>query len=256
MSQTSHSHSHTHTENDNAHHTHAHHSSGGFKEANRQWFDSKAHSHEGGYETQPAAQEMANKISATVLETFPFDKSQTVMMDFACGTGMISQRLAQHTKSIIGVDISPKSVDFFNERAAQQGASPEQMKAICADLTERGKVENDLFGGILFDVIVCSVGYHHFEDVDAITKVLVSYLKPGVGTLVIIDFIESPEAEQILKSHGHVVVNTGGFNEEMIKSAFVREGGLQAFSFKPAFQAVMHERIVNMFVAKGVRPSL
>ncbi|CAE6511850.1 unnamed protein product [Rhizoctonia solani] len=223
MSQTSHSHSHTHTENDNAHHTHAHHSSGGFKEANRQWFDSKAHSHEGGYETQPAAQEMANKISATVLETFPFDKSQTVMMDFACGTvletfpfdksqtvmmdfacgtGMISQRLAQHTKSIIGVDISPKSVDFFNERAAQQGASPEQMKAICADLTERGKAENDLFGGILFNVIVCSVGYHHFEDVDAITKVLVSYLKPGVGTLVIIDFIESPEAEQILKSHG------------------------------------------------------
>ncbi|KAH7340116.1 S-adenosyl-L-methionine-dependent methyltransferase [Rhizoctonia solani] len=248
--------SHMHTENDDAHHAHAHHGSGGLKEANRQWFDSKAHSDEGGYEAQPAAQEISSKISAAILDAFPFNKNQTVMMDFACGTGMISQRLVPHTKSIIGVDISPKSVEFFNERAAGQGVSPEQMKAICADLTERGQAQNDLFGGILFDAIICSVGYHHFDDVAAITKKLVSYLKPGIGTLVIVDFIESPEAEHILKSHGHIVGNTGGFNEDMIKSTLVREGGLQDFSFKPSFQAVIHEKVVNMFIAKGVRPSL
>lgn len=249
-------HSHTHTENDDSHQTHAHHGQGGYKEANRQWFDSKAHNNEGGYEAQPAAQEVADKISIAILDAFAFDKSQTVMMDFACGTGMISQRLAPHAKSIIGVDISPKSVEFFNERVAKQGVPPEQMKAICADLTERDKVENDLFDGTLFDVVVCSAGYHHLEDVDAITKALVSYLKPGVGTLVIVDFLESPEAEHILKSHGHIVANTTGFSEEMIKSTFVSKGGLQNFSFKPACQALMHGKNVNMFVAKGVRPIL
>ncbi|CAE6434509.1 unnamed protein product [Rhizoctonia solani] len=250
------SHSHTHADNGASHHGHGHHAPGGLKEANRQFFDGLAHSHDGGYENIPIAQPMADKGSAAILDAFPFDKRHTVVMDFACGVGMISQRLVSHSKSIIGVDISSKSVDFYNERAAKQGVPPEQMKALCADLTERGKAENDAFGGVEFDVIVCSAAYHHFDDINQMTKVLASYLKPGTGTLIIIDIMESPEAARALSSHGHIVAYTRGFSEELIQSAFVDAGGLQDFSFKPVFQMDWHGTDTSLFIAKGVRPSL
>ncbi|KAL5636259.1 hypothetical protein ACGC1H_004916 [Rhizoctonia solani] len=245
---------HSHTGAENPGHTRP--APGGFKEANRQWFDSQAHNHAGGYEAQPAAQNMAKKAGEAFLVAFPFDKSQTVVMDFACGTGMVSQYLAPHSKKIIGVDISPKSVEFYNERVAKQGIPPDEMKAICTDLTERGKAESDIFDGIEFDVIVCSGAYHHFDDINDITKTLASYLKPGTGMLVIVDVLASPEAAYLLSKHDHIVVNTNGFDEELIRSTFVDAGGLREFSFKPAFQMDWHEKEVGLFVAKGVRSSL
>ncbi|KAG8685013.1 hypothetical protein FRC11_011280 [Ceratobasidium sp. 423] len=249
-------HTHTHTENGAGHRAHTRPAPGEFKEANRQWFDAQAHNHAGGYEAQPVAQDMARKASAAMLDAFPFDKGSTVVMDFACGTGMISQNLAPHSKKIVGVDISSKSVDFYNERVTKQGVPPEEMRAICVDLAERGKAEHDALDGVEFDVIVCSGAYHHFDDINDMTKILASYLKPGTGTLVVIDIIASPEAAHALSSHDHIVVHGNGFNEESIRSAFVDEGGLQEFSFKPAFQMNWHEKGVGLFVAKGVRPSL
>ncbi|CAE7078154.1 unnamed protein product [Rhizoctonia solani] len=255
MSQTA-AHCHRHTDASGGHHAHVYPAPGGLKEANRQWFDSQAHNHEGGYEAQPMAQDMAKKASTVFLDTFPFDKSQTIVMDFACGTGMISQHLAAHAKKIIGVDISPNSVDFYNERAAKQGVSPNEMKAICADLTERGKTEHDLFDGIQFDVIVCSGAYHHFDDINAMTKILASYLKPGTGVLAVIDILTSTEAASLLSKHDHIVAHTSGFDEELIRFAFINTGGLREFSFVPAFDMTWHEKDVCLFVAKGVSPSL
>ncbi|KAJ1310570.1 hypothetical protein OPQ81_007299 [Rhizoctonia solani] len=249
-------HSHSHIKNGLLHHAHVLPGPGEFKEANRQWFDAQAHDQEGGYEAKPIAQEMARKASVAFLEAFPFDKSQTVVMDFACGTGMISRNLIPYSKKIIGVDISSKSVDFYNERTTKQGIPPEEMRAICADLTERGKGDNDVFGGVEFDAIVCSGAYHHFDDINHMTKILASYLKPGTGTLIITDFIASPEAEHVLSSHAHVVPHTSGFSEELIRSTFVDAGGLREFSLKPAFQMNWHGKDVGLFVAKGVRPSL
>ncbi|KAJ1300222.1 hypothetical protein OPQ81_005053 [Rhizoctonia solani] len=255
MSQTA-PHSHTQAESQTVHPPHVPLAPGVLMDANRQWFDTQAQNYEGGYEAQVIAQEISQQASAEFLKAFPFDKSQTVVMDFACGTGMISQKLAPHSKRIIGVDISSKSVELYNEHVAKQGVPREEMKAICVDLTERGNTRNDPLDGVEFDVIVCSGAYHHFADIDDMTKVLASYLKPGTGTLIIGDIIASPEAEYVLSLHEHKVVHTSGFNEELIRSAFVDAGGLRDFSFKPAFRMNWYGRDVDLFIAKGVRPNL
>ncbi|CAE6429569.1 unnamed protein product [Rhizoctonia solani] len=155
-----------------------------------------------GYEASPARQLATKKAIATILEAVPFDEDKTIAMDYACGTGLLSQGLAQHTKTLIGVDISPKSVDYYNERVANQGIPPDEMKAICAELVERGTGNVDLFNGIEFDVIVCTQAYHHFEDINGVTKTLASYLKPGTGVLVVVDMIRSSESEKLHKDHG------------------------------------------------------
>ncbi|KAB5595193.1 Methyltransferase domain containing protein [Ceratobasidium theobromae] len=251
---------HTHTSED--HHAHLHtpaashsHQPGGLKESNRQYFDAQAHTHSHGYDANPAAQQLAKKCGEAILEQFPFDEEKTVIMDYACGGGLVSQALAPHTKTIIGVDISPKSVSYYNDRVANQGIPPEEMKAICVELVERGAGEADVFDGVQFDVIVCTNAYHHFEDINSITTILSSYLKPGTGTLLVIDLIRTSDSEPLHEAHSHIVAHKGGFKEESIQSAFIEAAKLQGFSFKVAFQMRQHGRDVDLFIAKGVRAS-
>ena len=66
--------------------------------------------------------------------------------------GLISQVLAPYCKKIVGVDISPRTVEYYNTRVHNQGISPEEMKAVCVDLRgEEGELE-----GVKFDLVVVS----------------------------------------------------------------------------------------------------
>ncbi|KAG8746138.1 hypothetical protein FRC10_006004 [Ceratobasidium sp. 414] len=197
---------------------HAHnHQPAGLLEANRQHFDSQAHVH--GYDANPTVQKLAKECSSAILKAVPFDEDKTVVMDYACGTGeprieiqeetnphgssgLLSRALAPHTRTLIGVDISSKSVDYYNECVANQGVSDDEMRAVCVELKERGTEGPDAFDGIEFDVVVCTNAYHHFDDVRVITKILTSYLKPGTGTLLVIDLIRSSTSESLHKDHG------------------------------------------------------
>jgi 2-polyprenyl-3-methyl-5-hydroxy-6-metoxy-1,4-benzoquinol methylase len=80
-------------------------------------------------------------------------------LTFGISLGLLSQALAPHTKALIGVDISPKSVSYYNERVTNQGIPLEEMRAICTELVERGTGETDAFGGVEFDVIVVGQMY-------------------------------------------------------------------------------------------------
>lgn len=250
MTDSQHQLGHTHLHDTHAHDAHHNHASG-LVEANRRHFDSQAHAH--GYDAHPMAQLLAKKGGAALLDAFPFDEEKTVALDYACGTGLLSQTLAPHTRTLIGVDISSKSVDYYNERVANQGIPLDEMRAICTELKERGVEQPDPFEGIEFDVIVCTNAYHHFDDIGSVTKILVSYLKPGTGTLLVVDLIRSPASESLHKDHGHVVAHKGGFTEENIRDAFVMSGGLQNFSFAVAFDMTNNGKSAELFIAKGVR---
>jgi predicted TPR repeat methyltransferase len=44
------------------------------------------------------------------------------VLDFACGTGIVSRGLVPHCKKLVGVDISQGMVDEFNKNAAEHGS--------------------------------------------------------------------------------------------------------------------------------------
>ena len=67
-------------------------------------------------------------------------------------TGLLSRALAPHAKSIVGVDISQRSVDLYNETVFNQGLSPDEMRAVCAELKgEAGELDD-----LKFDVVAVS----------------------------------------------------------------------------------------------------
>lgn len=163
--------------------------------ANREYFNQNAHK----YDDRPLAVKLAREVGEFVISKYPFDEEKTVLLDFACGTGLVSQALAPHCKKIVGVDISQGMVDWYNMRVANQGIDSQEMKAICVEL----KGTEDELDGIKFDIVICSMSYHHFNNIDVITKTLAYHLKPG-GRLMVVDIILDPSfATFSSSSYGH-----------------------------------------------------
>ncbi|KAJ7684439.1 S-adenosyl-L-methionine-dependent methyltransferase [Mycena polygramma] len=217
---------------------HHHHD---FSSANQDFFDKHAHE----VDHRPKVPEMAASICNALLEAYPFNKETTVVLDFACGTGVVARRLAPHCKTVVGVDISQGMVDEFNKGAQNHGIPIAQMRAVRADL----KGDEAELEGIKFDVVMCSLAYHHIEDIAAVTRILAFFLKPG-GTLLIVDYPKMdytavPDAVMI-------IAHKGGISEAAIKEVY-KGAGLGDFErvlFKGP-KTDMHPE--DIFLAKGVK---
>ncbi|GLB35538.1 putative methyltransferase [Lyophyllum shimeji] len=171
----------------------------GFSEANKTYFDTIAHQ----YDDKPHAAERARRTAAALRKAYEFKEDSTTVMEYACGTGLVSRELAPHAKRIVGVDISQGMVDQFNLRVSNQGIPLEEMQAVCAEL----KGEQGELGDEKFDVIVCASAYHHFTSIDDVTRILAYFLKPG-GTLLVVDLAKhtgqhAPHAHGDGVEHGH-----------------------------------------------------
>ncbi|KAI0503015.1 S-adenosyl-L-methionine-dependent methyltransferase [Xylaria bambusicola] len=123
------------------------------------------------------------------------------LLDYACGTGMMSRALLPYTTQCVGMDISEKMVAAYNARAENQGLSPNEMHAVVGDLASEMADETlsspELFN---FDIAVVGGGFHHFGNPGLAAKRLVERLKPG-GVLLIWDFL--PHAPRQGHHHEH-----------------------------------------------------
>ncbi|KAG6915304.1 hypothetical protein DXG01_012227 [Tephrocybe rancida] len=225
-----------------------------FAEANKAHFDNIAHE----YDDQPNALERARRTAARMRQSFDFNEDSTTVLEYACGTGLVSRELAPYSKRIVGIDISQGMVDQFNLRVSNQGISPEEMQAFRAEL--KGEVGE--LGDEKFDVIVCASAYHHFPDIDGVTRILTHFLKPS-GTLLVVDLAKNSGEHThehdhahaphslIPKDFHHLVPHRGGLDESDMRKAF--EGaGLGSFSFEDGLTA-RHD--VKLFLAKGIKRS-
>jgi len=205
-------------------------------------------------DVNPLRRRIVEDIIDAILEEYDFDEERTVMMDYACGTGLISQQLAANCKEVVGVDSDDAMVSRYNEMARNQGLDTEEMRAVRATA---GHAEAELEGKI-FDVIVCTQAYHHFESINDVTKHLAKYLAPADGVLLVIDHIRQeqvPDAdfEDTFHTHGGSrVYHPGGFSEDEIHQAF-ESAALEDFSFSAFTEFKKRGRTHEMFIARGIR---
>ncbi|KAM5534036.1 hypothetical protein V8D89_012299 [Ganoderma adspersum] len=220
-----------------------------FSAENKAYFDQRAHKlrdHGHGHV-------LGRKNVAAMREAWPelFDEDNAVAMDYACGMGNVSQTLCQYVKIVVGVDISQASVDRFNTQVENQGLEPDEMRAVCVELTG----EPSELDGLKFDIVVCCASYHHFPSIAGTTQVLASFLKPG-GSLLIADIKAEEDGRVIFPEvHHHLVPHTCGLSEETMRKAFQR-AELVGFEMRESFRAKMRStgEYVRWFVARGVLP--
>ncbi|CAI2175176.1 4894_t:CDS:2 [Funneliformis geosporum] len=220
-------------------------------------------------ESDPFNLMVAKKCGEAIINEIKseLDPDKTEVMDFACGTGLISQALCPYVKSIMGVDSAQAMVDEFNKKIWQQGIDESEMKAICLDLKES---EGDQLDGRKFDFVVvgisilqCASAYHHISDIAAITRILASYLKPS-GKLIVLDITKDPELVDKFKyfqdKHKHVehtVAHKGGFYHNEIEEVFLNTRVLEdvkveiAFTFNKFLEKDQKEYTFKYLIAKG-----
>nr|XP_036580878.1 methyltransferase domain-containing protein [Colletotrichum truncatum]KAF6788950.1 methyltransferase domain-containing protein [Colletotrichum truncatum] len=152
------------------------------------------------------------------------DSKSVRLLDYACGTGLISRALAQFTTRCVGIDISENMVAVYNARAENQGLSAAEMRAYQGDLTDPSDPDPAAFSGAEFrdfDVAGVGLGFHHFDDPKLSAKRLVERLRPG-GVLIILDFLPHEKMHHGLPA-AHTVKHHG-FSEEEMRGIFEQAG--------------------------------
>ncbi|KAI0012028.1 S-adenosyl-L-methionine-dependent methyltransferase [Xylariaceae sp. FL0662B] len=172
-------------------------------------------------------------------------KREVRLLDYACGTGMMSRAFAPYTTQCVGIDISDKMVAAYNARAENQGLSPSEMHAVVGDLAPApGTPASPSLSGpeyFGFDVAVVGGGLHHIGDPQAAAAGLVERLRPG-GVLLVWDFL--PHGPPHGHGHGHEggTMNTvfhHGFSEDRIREIFETAGAGTRFRLVELGSAIM-----------------
>ncbi|EGP88280.1 uncharacterized protein MYCGRDRAFT_92754 [Zymoseptoria tritici IPO323] len=210
-----------------------------FTEANRKAFDDLSST----YNSQPWQKAISSQIGNALLAQkewmgvpwiLPTDepgRRDIRLLDYACGTGSITQVLGPHVSTIRGIDISENMVTKYNEAASSSGLTHEQAHAVVGDLFTQ-TVAPDLCTSewYNFDIAVIGLGFHHFEHPDLAIKRLAERLKSETDPPVAsaskstdAPASSSTEPPQPAKDVQHTV-KTHGFTPSQIRDFYTAAG--------------------------------
>ena len=136
-------------------------------------FDSKARE----WDDNPVFVERGLKIADAIRKAVPLHRHMSVL-DYGCGTGLLSFPLKDELGTILLADSSDGMLAVVAEKIAAQGAA--NMAPMKLDLMA------DAPPAQRFDLIYTSMTLHHVPDTDAILRILHDLLKPS-GTLCVAD---------------------------------------------------------------------
>ncbi|EPE26500.1 S-adenosyl-L-methionine-dependent methyltransferase [Glarea lozoyensis ATCC 20868] len=176
-------------------------------------------------------------------------KRSVRLLDYACGTGLVSRALAPLITQSIGIDLSSGMAEQYNIVMSNQGIPPSQMRAVVGNLLSPSDPspatlsDPEFFD---FDIAAVGLGFHHFSDPGFAAKQLVARLKVG-GVLFIVDFLPhkpiaatmTAEDERENKSEdkgeqtsnaAHTVTHNG-FSQDDVKKMFEEAGAGKAFEY-------------------------
>lgn len=122
------------------------------------------------------------------------------VLDFGCGTGLLTEKLSEHGAMVTALDSSEKMTEILSNKALKR------VTVISAELSsEYIKSNPDLLAH--FDLIVASSVCAFLPNFDSTLKLLVSLLKPG-GLFVQWDWAKTPDEPDF------------GFTPTMIQKAY------------------------------------
>ncbi|KAK4909373.1 hypothetical protein LTR28_000185, partial [Elasticomyces elasticus] len=169
-----------------------------FSKWNQEAFDGLANR----YDTEPWQQKVNAQLTKAIQDRLdwlgvdwatPEKQERDVrLLDYACGTGLVSRALGTHVTTIRGIDISPNMVTTFNARARAAALPESRIHAVQGDLfappcpSPPPPAPTGAFRD--FDVAVVCLGFHHFEDPELAVARLVERLRAG-GVVLIVDFV-------------------------------------------------------------------
>lgn len=149
-------------------------------------------------DSNPSVYNMCRKDYPDILAELEKEDFMDVL-DAGCGTGAVIALLAKKypDKHYTGIDLSPKMIEV----AAAKGT--ENAEFVCGDC------ENLPFDSNSFDVITCSMSFHHYPHPVDFFRSCERVLRPG-GRLIIRDMTASPFLLKIINGVEIPLAHFGG----------------------------------------------
>jgi ubiquinone/menaquinone biosynthesis C-methylase UbiE len=174
------------------------------------------------WDENPVFQERGRKIAAAIRELVPLDRSMAVL-DYGCGTGLLSFPLKDELGPITMADSSAGMLAVLREKIAAQGVANMAVEKL--DLLA------DPLPAQRFDLIYTAMTLHHILDTNRILGIFHELLKPG-GHLCIADLDQEDGSFHGLEYDVH-----HGFDREELARKAERDG-FDDIRFRTAFEIV------------------
>jgi 2-polyprenyl-3-methyl-5-hydroxy-6-metoxy-1,4-benzoquinol methylase len=150
--------------------------------------------------------DVASAISKQVFLTHEMD-----VMDFGCGTGLLTFQIEPFVRSVTGVDSSQGMLDVFNKRIAE--LKLDNVKALHLDLDK-----GDTLSGS-YDLVMSNMTMHHIKDLKPLFHQFENIIVPG-GYLCIADL----DLDDGLFHDDNTGVFHSGFDRATMREVFTEAG--------------------------------
>ncbi len=122
------------------------------------------------WDANPGRVKLANEVAAAIIrEAMPANNMD--VLDFGCGTGLVTLRLQPLVRTIVGVDSSPGMLGVLEGKIRTQGLKNVETRFVDFD-------KGDLIEG-RFNLLVSSMTLHHVPDPARLFKQWHDLLLPG-----------------------------------------------------------------------------
>ena len=122
------------------------------------------------WDSNPGRVKLAHDVGAAIIKEIKLTKSMDVI-DFGCGTGLLTMKLQPFVKSITGVDNSPGMLAMLQSKVeAHQLAN---VRTQHVDFEKGHRIDGH------YDLIVSSMVLHHIPESLAVFKEWFSLLRPN-----------------------------------------------------------------------------
>ncbi len=172
------------------------------------------------WDDNPGRVKMAESVFNTINSNLQLTKSMNIL-DFGCGTGLLTLHLLPLVNSVTGADSSEGMLEVLNSKIVEYNL--QNIKTLFIDIDKDEKLTGE------YDVVISSMTMHHIKNPAQLLKQFYSIITPG-GFLCIAD-LDSDEG----KFHED---NTGvfhmGFHRDEMKSFFAEAGFTDITDFTAA----------------------
>lgn len=162
------------------------------------------------WDANPGRVKLANEVADAIIREVALSRDMDVL-DFGCGTGLVTMRLQPLVKAITGADSSQGMLNVLRGKVEAQKLG--NVRTLCVDFEKGDRVSGK------FHLIVSSMTLHHVPDPAALFRQWKELLLPG-GQVCFADL----DAEDG-SFHGD---NTGvfhlGFDRGMLKTVLQQSG--------------------------------
>jgi len=162
------------------------------------------------WDENPGRVKMAHSAFEAIEGNLKLSKEMDIL-DFGCGTGLLSLKLLPFVHSVTGADSSTGMLDVLNSKIKEQNLTG--IKTLLIDIDKNEKLTGS------FDAVTSSMTMHHIKDPAVLIKHFYAIIKPG-GFLCIADL--DPDGGKFHENNDGVFHE--GFRRDGMKKYFEDAG--------------------------------